>query len=135
MQRCATVLQVINSRFEIDAEKFEEYAVETARKLVEEYPWYYLPPSVHKILIHGAEVIKHALVSIGELSEEAAEAKNKDIKQFRLQYTRKISRIATNTDLLNRLFLSSDPFISGARNLPTKKTSSLCQEVLNLLNI
>lgn len=135
MQRCATVLQVINSRFEIDAEKFEEYAVETARKLVEEYPWYYLPPSVHKILIHGAEVIKHALASIGELSEEAAEAKNKDIKQFRLQYTRKISRIATNTDLLNRFFLSSDPFISGARNLPTKETSSSCQEVLNLLNI
>ena len=60
--------------------------------------------SVHKNLIHGAEVSKHVVVSIGELSEEAAEAKNKHIKQFRLQHTRKISRNATNTELLNRLF-------------------------------
>ena len=41
------------------------------------------------------------LVPIGELSKEAAEAKTKDIKQFRLQHTRKTSRTATNTDLLN----------------------------------
>ena len=67
----------------------EEYAVETARKLVEDYPWYYLPPLVHKIRILGAEVTKHALVPVGELSKEAAEAKNKVIKQFRLQHTKK----------------------------------------------
>ena len=56
----------------LKAEKFEEYAVETARKLVEVYPWYYLPPTVHKILIHRAEVIKHSLVAIDE-------AKNKTV--------------------------------------------------------
>ena len=49
-------------------------------------------------------MIKHALVPIGELSEEAAEAKNKDIKLFRLQHTRKISGTATNTDLSNMIF-------------------------------
>lgn len=69
------------------------------------------------------------------VSKEAAEAKNKDIQQLRLQHTRKISRITTNTYLLNRPFLSSDLFISGARNLPTKKASSLSQVVVNLLNI
>ena len=38
LQRCATIFQAINSGFDIiDAEKFVEYAVETARKLVEEY--------------------------------------------------------------------------------------------------
>ena len=98
LQRCATILQAINSGFEIEGEKFEEYDLETARKLVGEYRWYYLPPSVQKILIQWAKVIRHALVPIGELSEEAADANNKDIKQIRLQYTRKISRTATNTD-------------------------------------
>ena len=93
------------------------------------YPFYYFPRSVYKILIPGADVIKHALVPIGELSEEAAETKNKDIKLFRLQHKRKMSRTATNTNHLNRLFLSSDAYISGARNLQTKKTSSLSQVV------
>jgi len=30
-----------------------------------------MPPSVHKILIHGSLAIKYALVPIGQLSEEA----------------------------------------------------------------
>ena len=47
---------------------------------------------------------------IGQLSEEAAEAKDKDIKQFRLEHTRKISHTAINTNVVNGLFLRSDPF-------------------------
>ena len=73
------------------------------------HPWYYLPPSVHKILIHAS-------LPIGELSEKTAEAKNKAKKQCRLQHTRKILRTASNTDLLNRLFLSSDPHIAAQRS-------------------
>lgn len=105
----------------------------TAKGLVEKYPWFYLPPSVHKILLHGSEVIESAIISIGELSEEAAEAKNKDIKRYRLQHTRKTSRIATNTDLLNILLLSSDPFITGQRKLPCKKKSALLKSAIELL--
>ena len=82
LHRCAAILQAKISEFEIDAEKLEEYVVETGRKLLKKYPWYCLPSSAHKILIHDAEVIKHGLVPIGELSEIEAEAKNKDIKQF-----------------------------------------------------
>lgn len=80
-----------------------------------------MPPSVHKVLLHAPDIISYALVSIGELSEEAAESKNKDIKKIREHHTRKISRISTNTDLLNRLLLSSDPFITGQRKLPCAK--------------
>ena len=88
----------------------------------------------HKILIHRAEVIKHALVPIGELSKEAAEAKNKEKTVWAATY-KNISRTATNTYILNKLFLTSDPCISEGLNLPTKKTSTLSQGVLNLLNI
>lgn len=134
IERCGTILKTLSCGHKINIEKFGEFALETARQIVNFYPWYFLPASVHKILIHGAAVIEHhGLISIGELSEEAAEAKNKDIKWFRLRHTRKMSRIVTNTDLLNRLLLSSDPFITEHRKLPFKKKSTLPKAVLELI--
>ncbi|XP_036340440.1 uncharacterized protein LOC118749769 [Rhagoletis pomonella] len=40
---------------------------------VELYPWHPMTPTMHKILVHGALIIKNALVPIGQLSDEAAE--------------------------------------------------------------
>ena len=40
-----------------------------------------MPTTVHKILIHGPEVEK-CILPIGQLSEEASEARNKDIKNI-----------------------------------------------------
>lgn len=135
IDRCGVILNCISSGFNIDKAKFKEYTLNTARHLVQKYPWFYLPASVHKVLIHGCEIIENALVSIGELSEEAAESTNKHIKLFRRDHTRKMSRITTNTDLLHRLLLHSDPFITGLRKLPSKKKSLFSKEVLNLLDL
>jgi len=70
------------SGYKNNAAKYGEYALDTARKLISLYPWYYLPPSIHKILVHSPDVINYALVTIGELTEEAAESKDKDIKML-----------------------------------------------------
>lgn len=78
IRRCCVILETISSPYEINAEAFDMYAVETARKLVMKYPWYKLPASVHKILVHGSKIIEAALLPIGQLSEEAAESRNKD---------------------------------------------------------
>lgn len=34
------------------------------------YSWYYMPATVHTILIHSTEVIKIAIIPIRQLSEE-----------------------------------------------------------------
>ena len=47
----------------ISIEKFNIYAEESAILFVDNYPWFYMPPSVHKVLIHG-EVIKHSILSL-----------------------------------------------------------------------
>lgn len=39
-----------------------------------------LTPILYKILVHGPAKIKHALLAIEQLSEEAAEARNKHIR-------------------------------------------------------
>ena len=43
---------------------------------------------MHKVLRHGAQVIQEAILPIGQLSEEAAEARNKHFRDYRLHMPR-----------------------------------------------
>lgn len=109
IRRCSVILKTLNCGYDIKVSEFRQYCLTTAERYVQLYDWYYMPISMHKILIHGWSVIKESLLPIGELSEEAQEAKNKDIRYFREHHTRKNSRVETNTDLFLRMILSSDP--------------------------
>ncbi|XP_050525962.1 uncharacterized protein LOC126896864 [Daktulosphaira vitifoliae] len=112
IKRCGTILSVIASGYTINIKAFEEYCFLTAKLFVSLYPWYYMPASVHKILLHGAHIIQYAPLPIGNLSEEAQESRNKDYKMYREHHTRKNSRLNTNEDLIHILLISSDPYIS-----------------------
>ena len=130
----AIILQTIASGQQIDANKFDNFAKNLARLVVEKYPWYNMPASVHKILIHGGEIVKHALVPIGQLSEEAIEARHKEIRYFRQDHSRKINRKLANADILHMLLITSDPFISSLKPVVKKrKEKQLFPETLNLL--
>lgn len=71
---------------------------------------------------------------IGQLSEEAAEACNKEYKRLRLHHTRKSSLINNNTDLFQMMLVSSDPLISSLRKTCKKKIYELSPEVKSLLD-
>ncbi|KAH9636834.1 hypothetical protein HF086_017077 [Spodoptera exigua] len=72
--------------------------------------------SIHKLLVHGSDIIKHfGAIPIGKLSEEVAEARNKDFRKYRESHSRKVSRTATNEDIIHNLLLSSDPKITSLR--------------------
>lgn len=92
-----------------------------------------MPCSVHKVLMHGGDVIKNNILPIGKLTEEASEARNKDFRRYRQDNTRKHNRIATNQDLLNVLLVSSDPLLSSMRPVTKKKFKELPHEVKQLL--
>lgn len=114
--RFGVILQTLACGIKIDTPKFKVYATETAKLFIRSYPWFYMPASVHKILFHGAQIIdSFALIPIGLMSEESQESRNKDLKHYRKFNTRRCGRIPTNTDLMNKLLLSSDPFISHLR--------------------
>lgn len=81
------------------------YNWKTAELYVNLYGRYYMPPSVHKILLHGSSIIKPFTLPIGILSEEAQELRNKDIKRYREFYSRKSSGININADIFQRLLL------------------------------
>jgi hypothetical protein len=100
------------------------------------YDWYYMPATIHKLLVHGSHIIKNAPLPIGQLSEEAQEARNKDFKRIRENHTRKISRIATNEDELNYLLFSSDPVVFSYRKLMEKsKDVHFFEETINLFKV
>lgn len=100
---------------------------------------------LHKILVHGADVIQHVLLPIGnfskylyfirtyklyyfvylqlrKLSEELQECRNKDFKIFRQHRSRNNSMINNNEELShNMLCVSSDPVVSSFSDVLKKK--------------
>ena len=133
LYRCKWILEALASGCHIDCTKFDDYCLKTAVLLVETYPWFYLPVTVHTILMHGSTIINHFLVPIGQLSEEAQESRNKDIRRFRRDHTRKVSRTSTNFDLMNRLLESSDPVISCIRPLSKETNNTMLNDAKSLL--
>lgn len=80
IKRFAIILQAISCGEMIDTKKFGQFARETAEMVVNDYGWYYMSSSVHKLLIHGEAIISHFFIPIGHLSEEASEARNKEFR-------------------------------------------------------
>lgn len=133
IKKFGIILKAISSGYDIDLEKFEKFATDTKALYLSLYSWYFMSATVHKLLCHGKDIIQSCIVPIGQLSEEAQEARNKDCRRFRERHTRKCSRESTNKDLLSMLLITSDPVINTYRELPRKPASSLDPEVLELL--
>lgn len=133
IKRFHVILQTMSSGHDVNVKKFKQYALETAKLFVDTYPWYPMSITVHKILIHGPQIIDSALLPIGQLSEDAQEARNKDIKKYREGFWRKCCRTKTMEDVFNWLTVSSDPYISSLRKLPSKKLNSFLPEAVQLL--
>lgn len=133
IKRFRIVLLTISSGYSIKTESFKNYCLDTAKKFVELYPWYNMPTTVHKILIHSAEILDYALLPIGQLGEEAQEARNKDIKRYRESFSRKFSRQHNMEDIFHNLLVSSDPYISSMKKIGSKKLKQYPTEVLQFL--
>lgn len=131
--RCNVILRTLNCNYQINSSRFGQYAYETAQMYVNLYEWYPMPPTVHKILMHSKEVIDHFLLPIGQLGEDAQEARHKEIRYYREHNTRKISRKFTNEDLFNVLLVSSDPLISSLRVLPPRQEGIFNCDIIDLL--
>lgn len=123
---------VVSSGFDVDVEKYRLFAYDTARYFVSKYPWYNMPPTLHKYLIHGPEIMSSLPMPIGQLTEEAQEARNKDFKRYREHNSRKCSRQKSIMDIFNFFLLSSDPKISS-KQTPRKKAQYLPNEAIALL--
>lgn len=136
IENLGILLFVINSGYGIDVEKFDAFCIKTAKLYFMLYVWFYMPQSVHRLLIHGKRALEELVVlglTIGESSEEPQETRNKEHKYSREHHTRKISRTKTNEDQMNYMMVTSDPVISTIRKPQTAKKNPLPMKALSLL--
>lgn len=127
------ILQVMSCGKAIDVIKFQNLATETAKIYVQNYSWYYMPASLHKVLIHGAKIINSFVIPIGQLSEKAQESRNKDIKRSRESNTRKMSFTNMVEDLIHHLLISADPYLCCLRSEFKENEKPLIPEANELL--
>lgn len=125
----SVLLFVLASGQKVNIDNFEVYCKRTLSHYRKLYSWHELTPTVHKVLEHSAVIMNHSLLPMGQLSEEAQEARNKDVRNYREFFCRKSSRTLNMKDLFCRLLLTSDPVISSARKLPTKNIRKLSPEI------
>lgn len=95
----------------IDPQLFRELCMDTARIWVSKYGWYNMPCTVHKILIHGSDIMANSILPLGFLSEEAAESANKLYRNLRETNCRKTSQEDNLSDLIHRRLEASDPIV------------------------
>ena len=100
IKRFAIILHTISTSYEINIAKFGKFAFDTARLYIKLYPWYFMPATVHKLLIHGEKIIEHAILPIGQLAEDALEARHRDLRRYRLGHASKCSRKKNLEDVL-----------------------------------
>ena len=138
IQDLHVILQAISRFHRLDTSALASFCRRTAQRYVELYGWFPMPTTLHRLLAHSAEVVKSCHLPIGMMSEEAAEAANKRVRQYRLRHTRKDTRLHTMSDLVGYLLVASDPLLSSIglqrrRDLYTRRQGTLLPGTLAML--
>lgn len=69
VDRFAIILLAINCNRKIDGKKFEIYCKKTLTEYNKKCGWFWLSPRVHKVLIHGGQIIENAILPVGKCGE------------------------------------------------------------------
>lgn len=85
------ILIALSSEFEIDAQRFRAHCIKTSEIFFQNYEWYSMSATIHKILVHSSQIIEASVVPVGCLAENASEARNKYYKKDRTGHARKVS--------------------------------------------
>lgn len=93
-----------------------------------------MPPTIHKLLAHGADIAYLSVVTLGEIGEDSGESSHKGYRFDRTHRTRKCNRTKTIYDLFKKSWCKSDPDISSYDEIQ-KPRSEIPSEPLALLDV
>ena len=135
INRLRNILSAVCSGYHINIEKFQDYCNTTLTLMIELYGWYVIPPSVHKLLVHGSQIADRLELPIEQYSEEAQESQNKMIRNSRLSHTCKVSRLNVMMNQYHYMLIRTDPVISSISFIKHKSLSGkpLSEEIKSLL--
>ena len=136
IERFQIILIALTCQYPLDPTLFGSYCIQTAKHYMKHYDWYPMPASVHKVLVHGKQILVNTILPVGYFAEDASESRNKLYKKDREMHARKDSRTHNLTDIINRALDTSDPIISSASlqtRMKKKHSKMFPSEVLEML--
>lgn len=95
----------------MNIEEINQYKNDRVKLFVKEYPWFYMSASVHKILVHGADIVSRAILPDGQNVRGSPGIKKQESQVLQKKSFENNSRSSTNEGVLNLILVSSDPFI------------------------
>lgn len=113
VENLSLLLSALSMHHSINIDEFGKLCDETHSIYVSKYKNIAMNVSLHKLLVHGVDILKLSILPPGYMSEEAAEAKNKYFRLDRQFHARRVSRVANLTDVYKRSMAMSDPKISS----------------------
>ncbi len=130
MQMYSVILRAVSSTDLLIVDELRSLTRKFALFLAKEFTWVDYNITVHNLIFHSVELVEwNNGTGLGELSEEALESSNKDVRNYREFLARKCGHIPNLTDVFNRLFIRSDPvlrhIIDRSQSKRGKRVSSL----------
>ena len=138
MENLGTIWGAMACGFAIDLNRFEALCRRTKDIYFRSVDWYSMPPTIHKILEHGRQIIAECPVPFGLTNEEASEANNKVLRGFRQHHSRRTSWRNGVQDLFHRLMDISDPVIQENAFRTSSRSRALkplSPKILGLLKV
>ena len=84
MHQLSVILRVVSSTSSVNTTTFRQKCIGFAKFISSKLPWAEYNLTAHSLVFHSCELIcRNNGVSIGQLFEEALEACNKDVRNYR----------------------------------------------------
>ena len=123
----------MSSKGEVNIQEYKHYCNKLNHVLVNDFPlvvnrqlpspWISITPAVHKLLAHSWELMQNNdNRGLGSLDESGLEGCNKILRSIRINLSRKVSQTLNLVDTINRMWVSSDPWVNNERG----KTLPFC---------
>lgn len=74
-----------------------------------------MPVTVNNILVHGSQIIKYVLLSIGQLSKEVQKCKHKEVRKNSESASRKCNGKTTMEDVMHVNLVNLDLYINSLK--------------------
>ena len=129
-----TIWRTLSSGKSINPDQFDKFCKETLNQYMIDAGWYSLPPTLHRVLVHGRDIIEATPIAIGTTSEEGSEANAKFARKFLKHHTRKTSLKDTMFDLFHRLLDISDPFVVAQSFVKERQSQNMPADMALLIS-
>ena len=140
----SVILRLVSSSANIDVQEYKKVCTSLYLMYLESFPapskskkrspqpvdlmWISVPPTLHKLLAHSWELIEmNGSCGLKCFDESGMEASHKILRSIRLKLARKTSQNDNLEDVINRLWLGSDPKVNEIR-LKAQSFCKICTE-------